>query len=140
AGLIVELADGRVAVSQRHQSTDQASGRRQPADQRHGHVSFEENGHRFSLDITRPLHFARFETATPLKQAIFHAGMCTVGRFCRTAVRKLLQRRVITDRREAPLRLTRRFQWGGTAALRVIDTIELTSPSAVLRRMSYGTD
>jgi hypothetical protein len=138
--LIVEFADGRVAVSQRHQPSRQnllPSGRHQPTELP-PEVDVQEYGRHVSLTIARPLHFVRHETATPFKQAIFHAGMCVVGRFCRTAVRKLLQRRLITGREAAPLRLERRIELGPT--LRVIDTIELTCPRTLVRRMSYGTD
>ncbi len=173
AGLIVELASGRVAVSQHHCMSLSASGRRKPADGPTRDVHYQQRNARVQLSIAGSLHFASFETATPLKQALFHTAMCSVGRFCRTVVRTMLQRRLITGRQEAPLRLTRRFELGeqvgvarpeqgwdgrgsadaasvdeprpshpcsGRATLRVIDTIELTSPSVTVQRMSYGTD
>jgi hypothetical protein len=173
AGLIVELDDGLIAVSQRHEAP--ASSRGHSVDRGAlREVHYAEVGDGVTLTVGGPLHFVSFETATPLKQALFHVGMCAVGRFCRTAVRQLLQRRLISGRNEAPLRLTRRFElcqptgWhaqskdamgvafspSGSHALcvraqgvppsrgtlRVIDTIELTAPSARVRRMSFGTD
>jgi hypothetical protein len=36
--------------------------------------------------------------------------------------------------------LSRQFELGDGARLRVADTIELTSPAAIVKRMSYGTD
>ena len=99
-----------------------------------------------SLRVGGPLHWSRFETATPLKQALLHAGMCSIGRFCRTLVRRLLQRRLITGRRECPIRLTRSFEFlpesgaEGAPSLRIEDTIELTSPEIRVRRMAFGTD
>jgi hypothetical protein len=131
AGLIVQLTDGRVAVSQSHDLSR--------------HIEFlPANNSTTRLVVSGPLHFVRFETATPLKQAVLHLGMSTLGRFCRTAVRRLLQRRLITGRRVAPIRLTRKFELmsRGTAGreLRVIDTIELSDRRVMVARMSIGTD
>jgi len=134
AGLVVELADGRVAVSQLHDPGRDVS--YNPAAPPGG----------ATLTVSGPLCFARFETATPLKQALFHAGMVTLGRWCRDAVRGLLQRRLITGLRPAPVRLTRRFELlpptpvPGGPTLRVTDTIELTDRRVRVRRMSFGTD
>jgi len=137
AGLIVQTDGGRVAVSQCHDPARQieVSGVEDPAALRAGRVS---------LCVRGPLHWRRFDTATPLKQAAFHAGMLTAGRWCRGAVRRLLQRRLITGRRECPIQLTRRFEFLSDeqdgACLRVTDTIELTSPAAHVRRMAFGSD
>jgi hypothetical protein len=134
AGLIVETSDGRTAVSHCHGRTRETAvseGRDPP-------------GAGLSLSVAGPLHWTRFETATPLKQALFHAGMCTVGRWCRTAVRRLLQRRLITSRSECPIRLTRLFEFlppdAAGVRLRVTDTIELTGPGIRVRRMAIGSD
>jgi hypothetical protein len=86
------------------------------------------------------LHVARFETATPLKFIVLRLGMLLVGRWLRTLVRRLLQRRLITARRECGLRLTRRFEFYESGSLRVSDEIELTDPRLRVRRMSFGTD
>ncbi|MEX2558533.1 MAG: hypothetical protein WD403_01400, partial [Pirellulales bacterium] len=56
AGLILETTDGRLAVSQCH-----GHGRRVDWDGR--------------LTVSGPLHWVRFETASPLKLVLFHAGM-----------------------------------------------------------------
>jgi hypothetical protein len=127
AGLIVETTDRRQAVSQMHDL-----GRE---------VTFNEAG-TAKLSVGGPLHWTRFETATPVKQAIFHMGMITLGRWLRELVRRVLQRRLITGRRPCPIRLERRFelQAGATPALRVTDTIVLTDSTVRVRRMSYGTD
>jgi len=99
-----------------------------------------------SLHVSGPLHWARWETATPLKQALLHVGMCSIGRFCRTLVRRLLQRRLITGRRECPIRLTRSFEFlpesdaEDAPSLRIEDVIELTGPRIRVRRMAFGTD
>jgi len=127
AGLIVETTDRRVAVSQMHDL---------------GRSVDLSNADRTILRVAGPLHWARFETATPLKQALFHLAMITVGRWFRSLVRRVLQRRLITGRREGPIRLQRQFEFpsNGDPSLRVTDTIELTSPSVRVRRMSFGTD
>jgi len=161
AGLIVETADGRVAVSQWHDTTRHvdfhcaesdpgkpADGPPFPLREARGEKNDAALCCRAAvcLRVTGRLHWARFETATPLKQAVFHVGMCSVGRFCRALVRRLLQRRLITGRRTCPIRLTRSFEFlptteaDGGLSLRVTDTIELTSPKIRVRRMAFGTD
>jgi len=134
AGLIVEAADGRVAVSQMHDPDRTAEGltEGQPPQQQ-------------GMSVAGPLCWSRFETATPIKQAVFHTGMATVGRRCRNTVRRLLQRRLITGRRKCPIHLRRVVEFlpqpsPDGPALRVTDTIELTSPRLRVRRMSLGTD
>jgi hypothetical protein len=137
AGLIVETSDGRVAVSQMH---DLSRVVESPA------LDGDPLSHPFPLAVSGPLHYCRFETATPLKQAVFHVATATAGRWCRTLVRRLLQRRLITGRRGCSIRLHRRFEWLPADAsrrrpgLRVTDTIELTSPRVHVRRMSFGVD
>jgi hypothetical protein len=147
AGLILETTDRRVAASQWH-GLDR-------------HVEVGELSASFSspaLVISGRLQWCRFETATPLKQAVFHVGMWLVGRRCRTLVRRLLQRRLITGRRDCPIRLTRRFDFpipdiagvrgnspGASppkvsTSLRVTDAIELLSPQIRVKRMAFGSD
>ncbi|MDA7978064.1 MAG: hypothetical protein MPJ50_04760 [Pirellulales bacterium] len=140
AGVIVELNDGRLAVSQSHDSNRTTQFERQES----------VDGDRVTYSVRAPLHFVSMETVSPWKQAILHLGMVTLGRFCRTLVRRLLQKRVITGRREAPLVLTRTFEIvrsqgqaldepGATFhRLRVVDRIELTHPKVFVRRMSFG--
>ena len=142
AGLIVETTDGRVAVSQMHTMDRVLELVANPVD------SNVPEG----LTVSGSLHWARFETATPLKQAIFHLGMEFVGRWCRHLVRRVLQRRLITNRHACPIELKRTLELlpelspeanpAGTTppTLRVTDTIRLTSPKVHVRRMSYGTD
>lgn len=128
AGLIVETDSG-IAVSQSHDR-----GRR--------FERFLDGGAGGDVDclsIDAPLHWVRFETVTPLKQALLHLGMATVGRWCRTLVRRALQRRLITGRRKSPLRLSRRFEFSA-GALRVIDRIELLDRSLRVKRMSFAND
>jgi len=134
AGLVVELADGCVAVSQLHDLGREVSYEGPSAD---GGAT---------LTVSGPLYYVTSETATPLKQAAFHTGMMGPGRWCRDGVRRLLQRRLITGRRPAPVRLTRRFELlpageaSGRPTLRVTDTIELTDRRVRVQRMSFGTD
>jgi len=161
AGLIVQLEDGRIAVSQQHQmqrsvawAVEAADGTQVAADstaiieadasnnaQPPIHAAWADGTLRFT--VAGPLHVARWETATPIKQAVFHLGMVTVGRWCRGLIRRLLQRRLITGRRDVPIRLTRQFEFTtheDQPRLRVVDVIELTSPRVKVARMSYGTD
>lgn len=161
AGLIVQLEDGRIAVSQQHQMQRSVAWAVEAADgtpvaaastaiieadasnnaQPPIHAAWADGTLRFT--VAGPLHVARWETATPIKQAVFHLGMVTVGRWCRGLIRRLLQRRLITGRRDVPIRLTRQFEFTtheDQPRLRVVDVIELTSPRVKVARMSYGTD
>lgn len=139
AGLIVETVDGRLAVSQWHDPDRQVqfTHREHPA---LGEAAVKH------LHVSGPLHWSRFETATPLKQALLNTGMCSLGRFLRTPVRRMLQRRLITGRRQCPIHLSRSFELLPESAaeaapsLRVTDTIELASPKIRIRRMAFGTD
>jgi hypothetical protein len=132
AGLVVELTDGRQAVSQK-----QCAPRvyRPPA-----------TDHRPpTITVCRCVHWSHSETATPLKLAIFRLALWSVGRWCRTLVRRALQRKLITGRRECPIRLTRTFEFvptdsPGDEVLRVTDLIELVDRRLRVRRMGYGTD
>lgn len=139
AGLIVQTDDGRLAVSQWHDPTREV-------DFPFGETAPPRRGVVGPLVVDGPLHWSRFETATPVKQALLHTGMCSVGRFFRTSVRRLLQYRLVTGRRACPIRLSRSFEFlpesevEGAPGLRVRDTIELTSPKIRVRRMAFGTD
>jgi hypothetical protein len=135
AGLILETVDGRLAVSQYHDLSRR--------------VDVPAGGNGMTprrLSVAGPLHWTRFETATPLKQSLLHTGMWVGGRFCRTAVRKFLQKRAIAGRKESPIRLTRSFEFlprgNGHCdpQLRVTDLVELTERNVRIRRMAFGTD
>jgi hypothetical protein len=128
AGLVVEMQGGMVAVSQMHDH------------QRSVEVNNVSDGS-VSITVSGPLHTSRFETATPVNQSILHVGMWAVGRWCRTAVRKLLQKRLITGRHSFPIHLTRTIKLqSGEPTVRVKDEIELMSPAVRIERMAYGTD
>jgi hypothetical protein len=66
--------------------------------------------------------------------------MSLVGRYCRTLVRRFLQRRLITGRRECPIRLTRTFEFSADGRLRVTDRIELLDPQLKIERISFASD
>ncbi len=165
AGVIVETVDGRVAVSQQHELGREVefgcvrSGRMVEGGQNGelansgpgtpacgGHCLQASSGTAWQLSVAGPLHWCRFETATPLKQSILHSGMWLVGRWCRTLVRRVLQRRLITGRSECPIRLSRSFEILDESdaedgcLLRVVDRIELTEPGVRVRRMAFGSD
>lgn len=129
AGLIVETDSG-IAVSQSHER-----GRwfNEPPS------AFNRGGEPERLTIESPLCWVRFETVTPWKQAVLHLGMATIGRWCRTLVRRALQRRLITGRRKCPIRLTRSFTISAEG-LRVVDRIELLDRSLQVKRMSFAAD
>ncbi len=137
-GLIVETSRGRVATSQWHDlhREIEASGL---ADAQ----SLHEGA---CLTVRARLHWCRFETMTPWKLMLLRVGMCLVGRWFRTPVRRLLQRRMIAAGRPAPIRLTRTFAVlaaennSGEWSLRVTDLIELLSSRVMVRRMSFTSD
>lgn len=134
AGLVVQTEGGRVAVSHWHDRS------------RDVELLSAEGGRVEGLVTRGSLYWHRHETATPLKQALLNVGMWTLGRWCRTLVRRVFQRRLITGRRFCPIRLTRKFEFLaeremlGGSGLRVTDTIELVSPRVRVQKMAYGTD
>ncbi|HUY35311.1 MAG TPA: hypothetical protein VMV69_21380 [Pirellulales bacterium] len=137
AGLIVETIDGRIAVSQSHDleravEWDEAN-----------EIEMRNSTPTGRLTVAGPLHWVRFETVTPLKQAVFHWGMWTLGRCCRSLARRFLQRRLITGRDPCPIRLTRIFEFASadrSQESRVIDHIELRDRRIRIRRMSFASD
>jgi hypothetical protein len=159
AGLILELADGRIAVSQTHDRTrpvqlvgsdrtaHAGGGMQQPLRE-----ALDGNLEELTLSVEGPLDWARFELVTPLKNIVLRAAMLTVGRWCRTLVRRLLQRRLITGRRQCRVTWSRSIellpdaQGGGDSEeiprplLRITDRIELCCSALHIKRMSYGVD
>lgn len=127
SGLVVEFADGRLAVSQTHGASRDVQAVHAPGD-----------GQLTSLVVSGPLHYVRFERATPMKQALLHFLAGSLGAAGRTVLRKLLQRRVIAARRPAPLRLTRTFQLG--TSWEVHDVVELTEPRIHVSRLAFSSD
>ena len=131
-GLVVELTDGRLAVSQTHDAGQKVD-RRDPT-----------TNSPLDLALTRPLSWVRFERVSPLKQAVLHLGMITVGRWYRTFVRKLLQRRTISGGGASPIQWTRRLQvthgLRGESRFVVTDEIVLTDPRLQVKRLAYASD
>ncbi|HWB12851.1 MAG TPA: hypothetical protein VG826_26735 [Pirellulales bacterium] len=123
SGLVIETADGRQAVSQVHD--------------RRRDISWQADG---VLEVTGRLHWVKHETPTPLKQAVFHVGMCLVGRWCRTLVRRLLQRRLISGRRPSGVLHTRQICFDGSGGCQVTDQIKLLDSSLRVRRMAFSSD
>ena len=128
AGLVVETHDGTVAVSQMHD--------------RDRTVVVESNSKRIArTTVSGSLHTVRCETATPLKQSILHTGMWAIGRWCRTIVRRLLQRRLITGRNRFPIQFSRTIELRSESpTVRITDEIQLMSPAVRVKRMAIGTD
>jgi len=133
AGLVVELTDGRVGVTQSHRLPAEGLCERWPAD---------EPSVSWRVTVQRPLTQCRWETATPLKQAALHLGMLALGRWCRGLMRRLLQRRLISAKRELPIQFTRTLERldGDDARLRVTDTLELRSPRLKVARIARAVD
>lgn len=132
AGWVLETADGRCAVSQLH-SLDRSIDRRDP---NAWAMNVSER-----LTVAGPLHWIRWETATPLKQAVFHMGMQLVGRWCRDLVRRVLQRRLITQRQSCGLELQRTIELlEGSTTLRVTDRLIRTDARLKLRRLALSSD
>ncbi len=157
AGLVVETHDGRVAVSQLHNTTRHVQSENDFAKDEAHPVQTNRSPDVATVTVTGPLSWTRYETATPLKFIALRSFMLLCGRWCRTLVRQLLQRRLITARRPCPVRLTRTFElqpaMGGAcesgssetseerrSTLRVTDTIELLDRKISIRRMSFGSD
>jgi hypothetical protein len=159
AGLILETTDGRLAVSQSHQLSRQVHVTGAGALAQNGldlHAPLRRAVHcdlpELAMTVSGPLDWARFECVTPLKTAILRLGMWSGGRWCRTLVRRLLQRRLITARHVCPIELARTIELldGSeqdllqTAArkptLRITDRIELRCRAIQVRRMSFGVD
>lgn len=135
-GIVVEFADGRVAVSQTHDLSTS--------------VEILNVGNTElirDITMTRMLDFVRFERATPLKQAGLHLVMGMLGKWGRTTVRQFLQRRVIAGGVSAPVRMTRKIEFptadarrDGAQSLRVTDVLELTDPKARVKRLAFASD
>jgi hypothetical protein len=169
AGLILETSAGRLAASQWHDLGRQVTLTGQYPGMAAPPLMKEEGEYGpFSLTVAGPLYWCRTDLATPLAQSLLHAGMWLAGRWCRTLVRRLLQRRLITGRRPAPIRLTRTLSWHTLVGpvcrtgpgvpsseitgppdradatsrweLQVTDLIELCHPRLTVRRMAFGTD
>jgi len=135
AGIILELSDGRRVVSQWH-----------TRDREVIYTESSETGLSATdvLQVRGLLHQARFEQLTPVKLILFRVLLVTIGRFWRSAIRYLLQRRLITAAPTLPIRHTRRFEFQPadtpSANLRVTDTLELLAPNLQVRRLVAGSD
>ena len=157
AGLVVELQDGRVGVSQTHDRTREVSfcggamatlaGAMcdHPTDHGHANVAMAPE-HVAEIVVRSNLRTVRFERVTPLKQSLLHLGMQLVGSWGRDLARRLLQRRVIDRQAELPIMLERCFRFERDAtgenisAVHVVDRIELTDPRLVVRRLALASD
>ncbi|MGH7192752.1 MAG: hypothetical protein ACREJM_04360, partial [Candidatus Saccharimonadales bacterium] len=144
-GLIIETTDGRQAVSQGHDLTRQIVWRcDESASGDAGDSAYAPNTLAETLTVSGHLRWNRHETATPLKQAVFHLGMISIGTWGRGLVRRALQRRLIVARKTCPIRLTRRFEFpselADTSECRVIDQIELLDDRLQIRRLSFTSD
>jgi hypothetical protein len=65
------------------------------------------------IRIEGQMAYAKSARLTPLKSAVLRMGMITLGRFFPDLIRKLLQRMLVTGRRDAPYRFRRELEWNG---------------------------
>lgn len=155
SGLILTVADGRIAVSQRQLARENFFRENEhvaiatPKQPNVSRVDPNLAGSFVSEECTvvsteHPLQWAKFETATPLKQAAFHVGMSLVGRWCRTAIRKVLQRRMITGKRPCPILHRREIRLATRPKadwnLQVIDEIRLLDRRLKISSMAFASD
>ncbi len=149
-GLVVQLSDGRLAVSQQHDlgryvrwEPCAGSTRSNKQNVLLGTSPVCGQG---TLVVSGPLYWQRRELATPWKQALLHLGMLCVGRWCRNLVRRLLQRRLITGRRQALIWFTRKIEFlpgaqaAGSWRIRITDELELHDPRLRVAAMAYSSD
>jgi hypothetical protein len=80
---------------------------------------------------------ARGELMTPFKLVVLRLVMLTVGRWCRTFIRKLLQRRLISGKNTAPFTLARRIERTDSGFC-VTDTITPAPRAPRARHLGLG--
>lgn len=95
-GPSLRLADGRVAIA----NLDGARVVERSADR---------------LVVEAPLAYAKSALLTPFKSIVLRAIMLTAGRFFPDLVRRMLQKLLVTGRKDAPFRLRRTLAWEGEA-------------------------
>lgn len=74
------------------------------------------------IEVTGRMAFAKSQRLTPAKSVVLRAVMLTGGRFFPDLIRRLLQKLLVTGRRDAPYRYRRRIAHSG-GQWRVIDEI-----------------
>ena len=119
SGLIFEMEDGQICVMHMQEKRE---------------VKIDED----RLSVQGMMHWVHHETATPFKQILFRLGVGIWGRRKSQVVRKVLQRRLIAGRREAPVRFQRTIRWG--AEIEVIDVVELFDRKLEVRRGAISSD
>lgn len=87
-----------------------------------------------AVTVAGPMAWSKTTQMTPWKMIALRAFMLSLGRFDPDLVRRLLQRLLITGRRTAPFRFSRRLAWTDDG-LTVEDTIE----GGALERVLGGT-
>ncbi|MCC6354639.1 MAG: hypothetical protein IT577_12180, partial [Verrucomicrobiae bacterium] len=78
------------------------------------------------IEVSGTLGWAKHKLMNPLAMVISRAVMLTAGRFFADAVRRLLQRLLVTGKRPAPFRFRRALEWEGEK-LAVTDRLEADS-------------
>lgn len=67
-----------------------------------------------SISVAGRMAYAKSARLTPLKSVVLRSFMISFGRFFPDLVRRLLQRLLVTGRKEAPFRFRRRLDWTGS--------------------------
>jgi hypothetical protein len=78
-----------------------------------GATQIELDGHRIRTEGR--MAFAKSALLTPARSIVLRAVMITIGRFFPDLVRRLLQKILVTGRRDAPFRFERLLEWDGAA-------------------------
>lgn len=128
-------AGGRLLANDSGPVIELADGRRLVAHLAHDAEIREEDGAWVSRGR---FHEAKRERMTPAKSVLLRVVMLTAGRFARTLVRRLLQKRLILGRAPAPFSFERRFE-RTPRGFRVTDTIRREPGAPPARRLHLGT-
>jgi len=122
SGLVARLSNGRVLVS-------------------HFIDRYEVKRLEDGIQVEGNFGRRRFRLPTPVAQAVFHVGMCVLGRWASDWIRWLLQRLLIVGKKSVPLKFRRTVRMGD--AVRLTDEIWTETGSVSLHQVDAlyaGTD
>jgi hypothetical protein len=89
------------------------------------------------LHVTGRMAWAKATRLTPAKSIVLRVIMLTVGRFFPDLIRKLLQKLLVTGRKDAPYRYARRLDWAG-GGWTLTDTITADGDWADVTQIGVG--
>lgn len=120
SGLVARLSDGKVVVS--HLQDD--------------YEVFVGEG---KIQVGGNFGETTFKLPSPVSQALFHVGMCSVGRWRSDLVRRILQRMLIVGKKKHPMRFRRTFLIGKEVSL--VDEVWLPKKKRTkVEELWAGTD